>query len=285
MATELHAVTTWASALASCIHANAGIGLDTEKMFGGPPRAVRPRAGVQRHRTRCRRTRRGTRPPSPRDFHFRQVEVTRRAFHRTTHSSSGRDANFLKASFPKPHPPILLVLLVVLDFFTGISRTRRNPQRSLVTHLKSTAAANSELPNRVRPGNIRANDEQSTFDPSAHSRRTFLKTSTLALGTAGLAAANSAEAASWFSPGRNLLTKNAVILFQGDSITDAGRSRDKNKAETPNNQPGLGNGYAWLAAAELLVGRSDDRLKFLNRGISGNRSFNSPNAGGPIAST
>jgi len=47
----------------------------------------------------------------------------------------------------------------------------------------------------------------------------------------------------------------------------------RTKPKTPNNQPGLGNGYAWLAAAELLVGRSDDRLKFLNRGISGNKVF------------
>src|ERR1041384_4654507 len=92
---------------------------------------------------------------------------------------------------------------------------------------------------------------------SALSRRGFLKTSALALGTAGLAAAQTAEAEPWFKPGRNLFTKNQVILFQGDSITDAGRSRDKDKTTAPNNQAGLGNGYAWLAAAELLVGRPD----------------------------
>jgi lysophospholipase L1-like esterase len=108
---------------------------------------------------------------------------------------------------------------------------------------------------------------------SALSRRGFLRTSTLALGAAGLAAAHSAEAAPWFTPGRNLVAKNAVILFQGDSITDAGRSRDKEKTTTPNNQPGLGNGYAWLAAAELLVGRPDDGLKIFNRGISGHKVF------------
>jgi len=105
------------------------------------------------------------------------------------------------------------------------------------------------------------------------SRRSFLKTSSLALGAAGLAAANSAEAAPWFSPGRNLIAKGDVILFQGDSITDMGRSRDKEKTSAPNNQPGLGNGYAWLAAAELLVGRPDDGLKIYNRGISGHKVF------------
>jgi lysophospholipase L1-like esterase len=104
-------------------------------------------------------------------------------------------------------------------------------------------------------------------------RRNFLKTSSLALGVVGLAAANSAEAAVGLSPGRNLIRKDSVVLFQGDSITDAGRSRDKEKTSTPNNQPGLGNGYAWLAAAELLVGRPDDGLKIFNRGISGHKVF------------
>lgn len=112
-----------------------------------------------------------------------------------------------------------------------------------------------------------------TSETTAFSRRGFLKTSTLALGAAGLAAANSVEAAPWFSPGRNLVGKNQVILFQGDSITDAGRSRDKDKSTVPNNQPGLGNGYAWLAAAELLVGRPEGGLKIFNRGISGHKVF------------
>src|SRR5262245_5378532 len=109
--------------------------------------------------------------------------------------------------------------------------------------------------------------------PAGLSRRGFLQVSTLALSAAGLAAAQSSEANSWFKPGRNFLTKNQVILFQGDSITDAGRSRDKDKTTAPNNQPGLGNGYAWLAAAELLVGRPDDGLKFFNRGVSGHKVF------------
>lgn len=60
-------------------------------------------------------------------------------------------------------------------------------------------------------------------------------------------------------------------MFQGDSITDAGRSREK--AGVPNEQPGLGGGYAWLAAAELLVDRPQAGLKIYNRGISGNKVF------------
>ena len=113
-------------------------------------------------------------------------------------------------------------------------------------------------------------DNQKTH---AVSRRGFLKTSSLALGAAGLAAANTAEATPWLSPGHNLIAKHDVILFQGDSITDAGRNRNQDKAGTPNNQAGLGNGYTWLAAAELLVDRPDDGLKIFNRGISGHKVF------------
>ena len=61
-----------------------------------------------------------------------------------------------------------------------------------------------------------------------------------------------------------------TVLFQGDSITDGGRDRDRAEA---NDQPALGGGYAWLAAAGLLVDRPDDRLRVFNRGISGNKVF------------
>ncbi len=118
------------------------------------------------------------------------------------------------------------------------------------------------------------NDE--LFGTNDLSRRGFLKTSAAALGAVGLAnltLAPQAEAAAWPGSGRNLVAKGDVILFQGDSITDAGRSRDQAKAGTPNNQPGLGNGYAWLAAAELLVDRPGDGLKIFNRGISGHKVF------------
>ena len=104
-------------------------------------------------------------------------------------------------------------------------------------------------------------------------RRGFLKTSSFALGAAGLAAANSAEATLLPHTGTVKISKGAIILFQGDSITDAGRSRDQGKTEVANNQPGLDNGYAWLAAAQLLVDRPADDLRIFNRGISGNKVF------------
>lgn len=103
-------------------------------------------------------------------------------------------------------------------------------------------------------------------------RRSFLQASALsAAALASLAAATGAAAA---TRGKEaLIAKHDVILFQGDSITDAGRSRDQDKTGAPNNQPGLGNGYAWLAAAQLLVDRPADELRIFNRGISGHKVF------------
>jgi lysophospholipase L1-like esterase len=62
--------------------------------------------------------------------------------------------------------------------------------------------------------------------------------------------------------------KGTIVLFQGDSITDAGR--DRNSAE-PNKAGALGNGYPLLVAAAVLAARSKDGLQFYNRGISGNK--------------
>lgn len=52
------------------------------------------------------------------------------------------------------------------------------------------------------------------------------------------------------------------ILFQGDSITDAGRARD--------NDVNLGLGYPLLVKASLGF-ESPGKYEFINRGISGNR--------------
>ena len=71
-------------------------------------------------------------------------------------------------------------------------------------------------------------------------------------------------------PGKALIAPGQTFLFQGDSITDAGRKRDIADA---NSQPALGNGYAWLAASQLLVDRPDDNLKAFNRGVSGDKVY------------
>lgn len=56
------------------------------------------------------------------------------------------------------------------------------------------------------------------------------------------------------------------ILFQGDSITDCGRSRD---VLPPNI--GLGQGYAQMITGRLLCDNPAKKIEVLNRGISGNR--------------
>lgn len=66
------------------------------------------------------------------------------------------------------------------------------------------------------------------------------------------------------------LKKNDVILFQGDSITDAGRNREENG---PNNTRALGSGYAYLAGSKLLYDHPEKNLQIYNRGISGNKVY------------
>jgi len=60
-----------------------------------------------------------------------------------------------------------------------------------------------------------------------------------------------------------MLTNDSVIVFQGDSITDAGRFGD---AE------GFGQGYPKMVAKYIENFYSDYSVKCYNRGISGNRS-------------
>ena len=106
-------------------------------------------------------------------------------------------------------------------------------------------------------------------------RRNFLKRALI--GTAGLAAlpvilsANEVEMA---SPSQkinvNSLKNSNVILFQGDSITDAGRNKE---GKDPNNQSALGGGYAFLTAADLLNTFAAKNLKIYNKGISGNKVY------------
>ena len=55
------------------------------------------------------------------------------------------------------------------------------------------------------------------------------------------------------------------ILFYGDSITDAGRSRDR-----VFSQEGLGYGYV-RAIADRIMGDEPDKHTVINTGISGNR--------------
>ena len=61
-----------------------------------------------------------------------------------------------------------------------------------------------------------------------------------------------------------------VVLFQGDSITDAGRDKVN---EHPNSSRSLGGGYAFLLASWLLEELAEKELTIYNRGISGNKVY------------
>jgi len=104
------------------------------------------------------------------------------------------------------------------------------------------------------------------------SRRNFIAT---AAGTAALASIpaivskampGTSEKAKKYS----LIEKGNVVLFQGDSITDAGREKEK---ELPNSAWSFGLGYAFLAASALLNELPEKNLTIYNRGISGNKVY------------
>ena len=89
-------------------------------------------------------------------------------------------------------------------------------------------------------------------------RRHFLATTTAAAGAAILPDLATASA------GRS---DGATVLFQGDSITDAGRDRS---VADPNSARALGSGYPLLVASAVLAAHPDRGLRFYNRGVSGN---------------
>jgi acyl-CoA thioesterase I len=62
-----------------------------------------------------------------------------------------------------------------------------------------------------------------------------------------------------------LLDDGDLVLFQGDSITDAGRDY-----LNPNH---LGYGYSLMASAWFQALYPEKQVRFLNRGISGNRAI------------
>lgn len=103
----------------------------------------------------------------------------------------------------------------------------------------------------------------------SQNRRNFIKTAALGgaftLGAPGMLSAAVAE--SMKKTKKIAISKNDVILFQGDSITDMGRDRSRKGA---NDNKGLGPGYTFVAASELLLKHPDKQLKIYNRGISGN---------------
>lgn len=60
-----------------------------------------------------------------------------------------------------------------------------------------------------------------------------------------------------------------TILFQGDSITDGNRYKLKEQERDLNHQ--IGHGYQFIINGKLGVEFADKNLKFVNKGVSGNR--------------
>ena len=87
-----------------------------------------------------------------------------------------------------------------------------------------------------------------------------------------LAVSAAAGTLSWLQPqtlfasNRTEIEKGLVVLFQGDSITDAGR----NKKEPVANS-GLGRGYPNHVAEAVHKAIPEKEVQIHNRGISGNK--------------
>jgi lysophospholipase L1-like esterase len=103
-----------------------------------------------------------------------------------------------------------------------------------------------------------------------NSRRSFIRkaaiSSLMAITIPEIISASMAEKGSK----KIRLSKDNVILFQGDSITDAGRNKEDPGFNTARI---LGSGYAMLAAADILNDFAPLGPKIYNRGISGNKVY------------
>jgi len=98
-------------------------------------------------------------------------------------------------------------------------------------------------------------------------RRKFIAQSSLAMG---LPMMTMAHKPNFFKDLQTKFKTGDTILFQGDSITDAGREKKK---QLSNNASSFGAGYAFLAASHLLDAHPDKGLNIYNRGISGNKVY------------
>ena len=98
------------------------------------------------------------------------------------------------------------------------------------------------------------------------SRRSFFKQTAL-LSAAGMMLPGCAST----PPKQAQIPNRLRILFQGDSITDAGR--DRSSTQSNDFLKGMGNGYALLAASNLLIDYPTTNWHTYNRGVSGDKVF------------
>lgn len=104
-----------------------------------------------------------------------------------------------------------------------------------------------------------------------NNRRSFIKNAAIgSLAAISIPQIVSAAMATAVKGKKVSIEKDDIILFQGDSITDSGRNKTN---MAPNNAGALGNGYALMAAAQLLLQNPAKDLKIFDKGISGNKVF------------
>jgi lysophospholipase L1-like esterase len=115
------------------------------------------------------------------------------------------------------------------------------------------------------PQRCRRNSRRNTMENSPLNRRQMFQSSLLAVAATGAMTAKLPAKPAAAAP----LKKGDLILFQGDSITDARRNR---KTEgNANDTSGLGDGYPVLIGGGVLRDHAALGLRVLNRGISGNK--------------
>ena len=105
--------------------------------------------------------------------------------------------------------------------------------------------------------------------PTPSNRRSFIKKASLAsAGVLSLGQIQAQNTSLKIHPTPNL-PKDLTILFQGDSITDAGRHRDGYYAN--HTWGGMGTGYVVQTVGALLGRNPNSNIRCYNRGISGNK--------------
>ncbi|MDR1865141.1 MAG: SGNH/GDSL hydrolase family protein [Bacteroidales bacterium] len=101
-------------------------------------------------------------------------------------------------------------------------------------------------------------------------RRSFLRKAAITGAVIGLSDSIVASAMSIPQSSKIALRERNIILFQGDSITDAGRNKEN---ASPNTPQMMGSGYVLQAAGALLHQYAEKKLVIHNKGISGNKVF------------
>lgn len=103
-----------------------------------------------------------------------------------------------------------------------------------------------------------------------NNRRNFIKNAAICT-VASLSIPEIASTAFAAAKGKRIsLEENDIVLFQGDSITDAGRDYSKT---LPNDTGCMGKGYALIAGSNLLEAHTDKKLQIYNKAVSGSKVF------------